>query len=414
MNHSEEIGYMKIVIATYGSRGDLQPLLALAIALRNAGHDVHLCVQPEDTAWVEKYGFPFNQLGSNFKEFLKQLSVNNPRNLKDVNDSILFFRQEIINQFKILPSIIEQADLALGASVVYALPSVAEYMHVPYRYIAFCPQFVPSSHHPYIHFSNQQMPPWLNRVAWKLGCFFENINFKKTINHERSKLGMQPMKDVWHNKLGNPLIVASDPLLGAIPDDGKIDCIQTGYFHLPPEGDLSDNLKNFITAGPKPVFIGFGSMILSESHAYEFEYIVRQINQYTQQRLIISGSTEFEGEISNGCYSIGNVPHSILFKYVTAVVHHGGAGTTATAARAGVPQIIIPHFFDQYYWAKQIFSQGLGPNPIHRHKLSALSLSKAIRTCTNNLLFQRQAMDIAIRLQEQDPLDCALKYIESI
>jgi UDP:flavonoid glycosyltransferase YjiC (YdhE family) len=403
---------MKIIIATYGSRGDLQPILALSLALQSHGHEVLLCAQPEDGEWVKSTGCPYYPLGGNLREFGKQHSGPQSSNLKNLNAAILFLRQEIRNQFKILLDILGHADIVLGASVVYALPSVAEYLHIPYRYIVFCPQFIPSSQHPYVHFSNQQMPPFLNRIAWRLGYLFENISFKKTINHERDQLGMQPMKDVWHNKLGENAIVASDPLLGRVPSDKRITCVQTGYFHLPTEENLDSDLQDFIDIGPKPVYIGFGSM-LSEKNNDEFNAWVKLVSQATQHRLIVSGGPNSHGKINECCYAVDNVPHNLLFPQMAAVVHHGGAGTTATTARAGIPQIIVPHFFDQFYWAHHIAKQGLGPKPIPRSNLSVGLMAKTINECLETSTFKSKAIDVAHHLKDQDPLGDAIRYIES-
>ena len=130
--------------------------------------------------------------------------------------------------------------------------------------------------------------------------------------------------------------------------------------------------------------------------------------------LVVAGGNGFKGEISSECYVVGNVPHSILFKHMAAVVHHGGAGTTATAARAGVPQIIVPHFFDQYYWGNQIFKQGLGSRPVNRKHVTIHSLSKAIQECLSEKSYKEQATNFAKRLSEQDTLSNAIRYIESI
>lgn len=406
---------MKIILATYGSIGDLQPLLTLSLALKERGHEVLLCAQPEDADRVKNQQCPYYPLGSNLMEFGKQLNVDGPhqKSLIALNASILFLRQEIRNQFECLTTIVNQADIILWAPAAYALPSLAEYFHKPHRFLAICPQSIPSSHHPYFHISNQQMPRWMNIFTWWFGYQFENIACKRVINEERAKLGMPPIREIYDYKLGDEVLVASDPILGRIPSDYKHPCVQLGYFHASAKGELDRDLQNYIAAGPKPVYIGFGSMI-TEKYAKKFTVFVRQVAQATQHRLVIAGVADTHGEIAKGCYAVGHVPHSLLFPQMSAIVHHGGAGTTATAARAGVPQIIIPHFFDQFYWGRQIFLLGLGPLPIKRWVLTVPRLKNAIQECLANPSFQRRATDIAYRLREQDPLGNAVAYIESI
>ena len=406
---------MKIILATYGSLGDLQPLLTFSLALKERGHDVLLCAPPEDADRVQNQQCPYYPLGSNTREFLNQINIAGPHQKNPIawNATILFLRQEIKNQFKYLAAVVNQADLIIWNSTVYAIPSLAEYFHIPCRFLAICPQSIPSSYHPFFHLSNHNMPRWMNKFTWLAGYQLENIVCKRVINEERIKLGMPPIREIYDYKLGDEVLVASDPILGRIPSDYKHPCVQLGYFHASVKGELDTDLQNYIAAGPKPVYIGFGSMTI-EKYAKKFEVFVRQVAQATQHRLVISGVADAHGEIAKGFYAVGHVPHSLLFPQMSAVVHHGGAGTTATAARAGVPQIIVPHFFDQFYWGNQIFVQGLGPRPINRRVLTVPRLSNAIQECLANPSFQRRATFIANGLRKQDPLDNAVAYIESI
>jgi len=406
---------MKIILATYGSLGDLQPLLTFSLALKERGHDVLLCAPPEDADRVQNQQCPYYPLGSNTREFLNQINIAGPHQKNPIawNATILFLRQEIKNQFKYLAAVVNQADLIIWNSTVYAIPSLAEYFHIPCRFLAICPQSIPSSYHPFFHLSNHNMPRWMNKFTWLAGYQLENIVCKRVINEERIKLGMPPIREIYDYKLGDEVLVASDPILGRIPSDYKHPCVQLGYFHASVKGELDTDLQNYIAAGPKPVYIGFGSMTI-EKYAKKFEVFVRQVAQATQHRLVISGVADAHGEIAKGCYAVGPVPHSLLFPQMSAVVHHGGAGTVAAAARAGVPQITVPHFFDQFYWGHQIFVQGLGPRPINRQVLTVPRLSNAIQECLANTSFQRRATFIANRLRKQDPLRYAVTYIESI
>jgi vancomycin aglycone glucosyltransferase len=407
---------MRIIIATYGSRGDIQPALNLSLALKERNHDVLLCAPPESADWARSQGCPYRPLGSNFEEFIKKISGHHTRNPKEINDLTLFMRQEIKNQFKQLPSVIEKADLVLGAAAVFALPSIAEYFQIPYRFIAPSPQFIPSCEHPYFNFSNLQMPRWVNKTTWWLAYIWEDILFKRVINEERGLLGLQPLNHVLPYRLGEHLIIASDPILGGIPLDRKVDCVHPGYLELPVEGDLDNDLKKFITAGTKPIYIGFGSSVLSENQAEKFESLIMKVAQGTHQRIIVPRLSKKypHGTIINNCYVTGNVPHNLLFPHMSAIVHHGSYGTTATASRAGVPQIIVPHFYEQFYWAYRIPKLGLGPRSINRRDLSDSRLISAIKECLATPSYQMKAIEIALHLKEQDPLGNAIRYIESI
>lgn len=139
---------MRIVLATWGSRGDVQPILALALALKQADHDVLLAAPPENATWVEHYDCPFQALGRNVATILDECP--NAYTLRPAITFIRVVRQEVRRQFTELPPIIKGADLVLGASLSFGLHSIAEFLGIPYGFIALTPQLLPSSHHPFL------------------------------------------------------------------------------------------------------------------------------------------------------------------------------------------------------------------------------------------------------------------------
>ena len=404
---------MKITIVTHGSRGDVQPLLALALALKAHGHEVLLCASPDNAEWIKGYGCPFHALGSNFKEFVETLGYSSKKHPKDLNSLILFNQRQTEIQFSQLPAIIEGTDLVLVSGGVYGLPTVAEFLGIPYRFIILSTQYIPSSQYPFWGVSNQNLPTRLNQLSWWLAYKGANICFKKIINREHSRLGLKPIRDVWSYLLGDFVFVTTDPILGPVPSDVKQDYIQFGYLHLHQKGELSTDLKDFLATGVPPVYVGFGCM--PDKNPEGSARLVIEAARAAGQRVIISTGWAHPGGVQTekDCYFVGDVPHMLLFPRVTAVVHHGGSGTTATAARAGVPQIIVPHFIDQFYWAKQIYSKGLGPKPIPRTRLTAKRLSVAMQNCVHNKTMRRNVQEVAKIIQGQNSLDKAVKHIES-
>jgi len=403
---------MKVILATYGSRGDVQPLLALALALKDAGHETLLCAPPEHADWVESYGCPFHALGSNIKAFSENFS--DPNSIRAIITMIRFMRRELEVQFAQLPAIIEGADLVLGASLILGAPTVSESLDVPYRFVSFCPQILSSSQHPSLHIRNHNLPRWLNRLSWWLTNKADNFNFKKIVNRERRRLGLKPVRDGWRHLLGSHVVVASDQILGAVPRDVEQDYAQIGYFHLHQKGELSGDLQTFLASGPPPVYVGFGSMPSKDPEATT--RLVMEAARSVGERVVLSRGWAELGHmaIEEDCYVVDNVPHMLLFPRVAAVVHHGGSGTTATAAWAGVPQIIVPHMLDQYYWASQIHRVGLGPKAIRRSRLTVESLSAAIRECLTNGTMRQHAQEVAAILRGQDSLREAVRLVESV
>jgi UDP:flavonoid glycosyltransferase YjiC (YdhE family) len=401
----------KIVIATYGSRGDVQPLLALALALRKRGHEASLAGPPEYAEWVESYGCGYRPFGTNFKDFARTFP-----DVHSVRAAVLmvrFLRRETKLHFKQLPEVIQGADMVLGASLTFGLATVAEAMDIPHRFVTFCPQLLRSAHHPPIVAPNHNLPRIVNRLLWRLASLFDVFNGRAIINRERKRLGLKTIDDFWDYLMGDPVIVASDPVLGSPPDDVKQRWFQTGYFHLAQNGDIDRDLEAFLQSGPPPVYIGFGSM--PNSSPEKLAGLLRGVVGASNNRFIIAkGWTNLHFPVtSKNVFVLNGAPHDRLFPRTAAVVHHGGSGTTATAARAGTPQIVVPHALDQFYWANRIRSLGLGPDPIPRFRLTAGRLRKAIAECVGNDAMMRNARDVAAGLAGCDSLGNVVRLIES-
>jgi UDP:flavonoid glycosyltransferase YjiC (YdhE family) len=401
---------MRFVIATYGSRGDVQPMLALSLALLHRGHQVLLAAPPEKAGWAEQMGCPFYPLGSDLTAFTDNLDrVYSSRCLAR---SVLFLRRELKTQFEILPQIVAKADVIIGSSLIGAAPSIAQDRKIPYRYIAFTPQVLPSDYHPFPAFSSHHLPRWVNHMTWRIAKFVDRLNHTRLINLYRQKMGLKPIDDAWRHIIGDHVIVASDSVLAKVPNDVNIPwLIQTGYMHLKQPTQTSIALKKFIEKGPAPIYAGFGSMP-KRDQIEGIAAIVKAV-RLTGQRVVINRFWD-EPTCFDNCEDIlfiGKYPHLDLFRDMSVIIHHGGAGTTATAAFCGIPQIIVPHLLDQYYWGAKVQQLQIGPKPIRRSKLKASSLAKAIETCIFNPQFQNNAQKIARMIHQTDSLEETVETI---
>lgn len=402
---------MKIVIATCGTRGDIQPLIALARALTRRGHTALLAAPPENGSWVEGCGFKFHPLGSDFTAMLS--SHPQVHTLRPIWDFVSFLRCEIRTQLSELPDIIAGADLVLAASLSFGLHSAAQLLGIPYGFVAMAPQILPSAHHPFVALKSQNMPPWLNRLSWMMARLLDRMNFTALVNQERRRLKLAPVNDILRHVLGNHVIVASDPVMAAVPPDVDLDWIQTGYLHLKTDQSLPETVATFLDAGPAPIYFGFGSMSTRDQE--ELVALILTSLRLTGQRGILTGFRFDANRIrkSENYIFVDEVPHTRVFPGVAAVVHHGGSGTTATAARAGVPQIIVPHILDQYYWGERVFRCGSGPRPIRRSRLTAGRLAAAINECIAGPRYRDRAAQIAAEIIQNDSQRLAVDYIEN-
>lgn len=394
---------MKIILVTVGSRGDVQPMLALSLALKARGHDVLLAGPPERAPWAKEHGCPYRPLGRDVTSFIDgSLTVRNPL---AVPIFYRFLRTEIQTQFDVLPRMIEGMDLVVGASLSFGLASVAEAAGIPYRFIAFTPQLLPSDHHPCPIFKSQHLPSWINRVGWRLAEMMDRLNITWLINHHRRKFGLKPIKSANANYLGRKTIVATDRILADIPPDVPMDAVQTGYMHLPQPAGKLPVLEDFLSDGPSPVFAGFGSMPLSDQS--RMTPLVIEAARLAGRRVVIGRPWKASHKYASDkqVLFIRQYPHQALFPRMAAVIHHGGAGTTATTAISGVPQIIVPFILDQYFWGDRIFRAGLGPAPIYCRRISARKLARAIRVCLDNPQMKQKAMAVQGEIMRQDGVE---------
>ena len=211
--------------------------------------------------------------------------------------------------------------------------------------------------------------------------------------------------------MGDHVIVASDAALSTVPEGVDFRFTQTAYMHLPSRTGLSNKIGQFLQAGKPPVFIGFGS---NPVHSPEkWARLLLDVQQAVQQRFIISrgwaGLNADEG--GEDCLFVDDVPFELLFPRVAAVVHHGGTGTVAAAARAGVPQIACPFMADQFLNRDQIVKLGLGPRGCNFKKLTAGLLSAAIAECLNDG-YKRKAEEVSRAIGNTDGAEWTRQVVE--
>ncbi len=176
---------MRIILATSGSRGDVQPMIALSLGLIDAGHDVKLVGPPEKKQWAQELGCPYTGLGQDVTAFLD--TIENPISISTGLAFVRYVRNEIHTQFEKLPQLVKNADLVIGSSLMFALSSLSELLKIKYRYVAFTPQLFPSANHPFVAIKTQTLPKWCNRLTWKLAKLGDRLNTTLLVNQYRKK-----------------------------------------------------------------------------------------------------------------------------------------------------------------------------------------------------------------------------------
>jgi vancomycin aglycone glucosyltransferase len=354
---------MRVLLSTIGSRGDVQPLVALALQLKALGQEVRLCTPPDFRDWIESFGIPVTPIGPEVRRFAVSgtSSTAGPPSLERRRQ---FAEGTVATQFETITTAAQGCDIIVAATALQvAARSVAERMGIGYVFAAYSPTVLPSQHHappalPPIPGQAPAPPTTDNRELWARDAERFNDLFGPALNSHRAAMGLAPVKDVRSYMFTDRPWLAADPTLGPWPDPADGAVFQTGAWLLPDACPLSPELERFLERGEAPVYFGFGSTGMPQ----ELSQAMVQAARALGRRVIVSrGWAELSlADHGPDCLAIDECNLLALFKRVAAVVHHGGAGTTTLAALAGAPQVVIPQKYDQHYWAQRIQLLGIG------------------------------------------------------
>ncbi len=347
---SEQGGHEgRVLLSTYGSRGDVEPMVALGVQLQALGLEVRMCAPPdhEFEGLLARSGVPLVPFKRPWRSWERPPTPEErPQRVTDF----------IAAQYDTV------ADAAVGCDLIVATamsqfvaPSVAETMGIPYRYALFCPDVLDGLD----------------------GRDFDEL-FGEPVNAHRAEIGLPSVADVGRFMFTRRPLLAADPVLAPWRGPARFAAVQTGAWILPDRRPLPEELLEFLDAGEKPVYVGFGSMrTVQKASARAAIDAIR-----VQGRRVLVGRG-WAGlpliDDQDDSLVIGEVNQQELFARVAAVVHHGGAGTTTTAARAGAPQVVVPQGGDQLYWAGRVAELGIGVAHDGR-TLTSHSLALALRT----------------------------------
>ncbi len=408
---------MRIALAVDGTRGDVHPMLSLGRAFRSLGHQVVLCGPPNFAHEAAECDIDFREVGADTRAFLDDVaSAVRSRGLAANRAQIAYFKDSIERQFSRLPDATRDCDLMLGAGVQLAGQSVADYHGIPYRFVVYCPVLFPSDDYAPPFVPVQGLPRWLNRLAWWFTMGPADVLLRFGINRARKRyLGLGRIDHAYSNLLSRAPILAADAELAPVPLETAVPVTTLGCFHNHEPEALPEKLEQFLAAGAPPVYIGFGSMT-DPDPVTTTKLVTRAVEEAGCRAIVSQGWAGLGGEaLPTDMMEIGPVSHAALFPRCAAVVHHGGAGTTTRTAQAGVPQIIVPHLLDQYWWGQRIESMGLAPAPLPRTGLDAIQLATAIRAVVDNEFLADRAREIGQKIApDPTPLAAARTILDEL
>lgn len=374
---------MRLLLSSIGSRGDVQPLLALALELRALGHIPLVCVAPNFQPWVEAFGIDFAPIGPDLAAWTGTRPAQPAASRPSPEQMRQIAGHAVAEQFRVLPEAARGCDLILvGGMLQTAGRSVAEALGIPYVYAAYCPATLPSPDHPPATMGArhpQSLPAEENRRRWLADVQMFDELFGAALNEQRAALGLAPVAQVARHITTDRPWLAADPALAPAGTPIELAIWQTGAWLLADPAPLPEELEQFLAAGDPPLYFGFGSM---RAAAETSQMLIRAARTLGRRAILLRGWGNLEAvDDGDDIIAIGDVSHERLLPRVAAVVHHGGAGTTTAAARAGRPQVIVPHLYDQYYWAHRVETLGVGVEGPAVAELSVEGLVASLRAC---------------------------------
>jgi sterol 3beta-glucosyltransferase len=414
---------MNILIIASGTRGDVQPVLAVAKGLQHAGHTVTLIAGSNFEAWVASHGVGF--VGTLDMEAMMQSEAGikwvenglNPR--VQLNQMRLLLEEHWRGLTQPILDHIESADLVLGgftsepylATICthYRKPLISLYLQPtrPTKSGAATAQPIFPTRESIL---NRWIGQFAQRLLWGVA--------ESSTNHLRRQLGLPPhtYSDYAKGIRSIPVILGVSPYVVPHASDWGSHIHTAGYWFLD-EGttwEPSAELQTFLEAGSPPVYIGFGSM--SASNPSATAHMVKTALERTGQRGILakgwSGSLDVISD--NTLFLLDKAPHDWLFPRMAGVVHHGGAGTTASGLRAGKPTFIIPHMADQPFWGRRVHELGVGVKPVPRPKLTVETLAEGIQHLTTNREMLSKAQTLGEKIRNEKGVTRSVELIEKI
>ncbi len=411
-----------ISIVASGSRGDVQPCVALGKGLRNAGYSVRLLTSDDFEALAAEAGLGFASTGSSTQDRVQsdewQQVMESGNFLKIMAKMRVESKKAGAKMAQALPPLLDTSDLIVtGMAGIGGTFSVAERFEIPLVETHVFP-FTPTRAFPSPLVPKLPLGGLLNHLSFQVTRQLFWQNFRGNDGTMRKTLGMSrpPFWGPFHKleQMRVPLLYGYSSHVLPRPSDWPAHHHVTGYWFLDEPKDWSPPaaLVDFLEAGPPPVYIGFGSMGSRDPEAAG-RIALEALAQSGQRGVLAAGWGGLSvGGLPQTVHAISGMPHSWLFPRMAAVVHHGGAGTTAAGLRAGVPSIIVPFMGDQPFWGKRVADLGVGPAPIPRKRLTVERLAAAITQAVSDAAMQQRAATLGQQIRAEDGVGRAVELIK--
>jgi UDP:flavonoid glycosyltransferase YjiC (YdhE family) len=396
----------KFLIPTIGTRGDVQPYIALALGLNQAGHETSIASHPCMRSLVESYGIRFAPMGPDIDIAHETALIrgHSPNWMLGFLRVMKFSFNMLEQSHPDLLSLCRQADWLI-VSHTAAGSIEADQLGMPTISVTLSPQAIPAPD------PNDSL---LKRGVMRIAGAGMGLMMTRPLNQIRKRAGIPPMGPTGITSPRLNLIPISPEIYSPNPH-WETRHKMTGYWFAPSpqKWTPSVELQDFLDAGAPPVIISLGAMSISGEDAQEAAEITLNAVQDAGVRAIIQGWDEPLGKIPlpANIFHGGSIPHEWLLPRSAGLMHHGGFGTTAAGFRAGIPQIVIPHIIDQFIWGQKVSELGVGPQPISRAKLKREILTEAIRQVSNDEAMRMKANSLGQRIRSERGVERAIELI---
>ncbi|HLI09699.1 MAG TPA: glycosyltransferase [Ktedonobacteraceae bacterium] len=419
---------MRIAIVAFGSRGDVQPHIALGAGLQAAGHEVRLVTHELFEPLIRRPGMDFFPVQVNPRAIVED--ELGKAWLGSGNNALQFFRRFS----RIAAPLLRQTMLdcwhaCRGTDIIICSPlaivvisSIAEKLGIP-CWIGAGQPLTPTREFAIPFFPDA--PGWLpirgayHRLTYTLSARLFWQLLRSPINQARQEvLSLPPLPATWLYEQVQaqrlPILYYYSPSILPQPPDWGKHYFVTGYWFLNdyPDWQPSQAQIDFLARGEPPIYVGFGSM--HTRRAAELTETVLEALARTKRRAILSaGWSDIGGNtsLSTNIFTVDFVPHDWLFPQTAAVVQHGGAGTMAACLRAGVPPIVVPFFGDQSFWGRRFHALGLTPQPIPQKRLTVEQLANAIQIATSDEALRQRVKAMSERIRAEDGVARAVEVV---
>lgn len=413
---------LRIVIFTLGTRGDVQPYIALAKYAISRGHKVRICSGNSFKSLIEDHGVEFKEIESDLMAML-----NTEEGQRIYNEGIKHFLKakrylkEVVNP-KYRKSLNQFWEAAKDANIIlyhpkaFGAPDMAKALGIKCISMPTVPITYPIDEFPNLIISpTKNFGKRINRLTYKLVEKSEISSIKEINDFRRKVLGLENRKSgIYTFDIDNkhiPIIYPISPYLFKDVKSWNKKVYLSGFLYLKLKDDLNDEIKKFIDKGPTPVVVSFSSLPLKKPDIFKNE-LLEALKKTNNRCILLKGNMDIEIDDEN-ILLIKEAPHEKIFPLCKGIIHHGGVGTMATALISGKPQLIIPFSADQPFWASLLYKNGYTIKPIKEKDISSKTLEHSLRQM-EDIETIKKAKEIKGIIERENGVHNAVKYIEKI